>query len=146
MNLIRKINNLQKIVQVNSYRHWCTSTKHFWKRRPILLIICLIFPGTFALISSMVRAKWRHISMGFGGMDPPEHFWNLVLGNGISCILRKFWAKSKGLKSHLALHILTEIYLFIKIKAAVGKQAISIQTIASNAIVKMFWRTQKLYC
>ena len=57
-----------------------------------------------------------------------------------------FWAKSKGLKSHLAIHILTQIYFFIKIKAAVGKQAISLQTIASNAIVKIFWRTRKLDC
>ena len=39
----------------------------------------------------------------------------------------------------LVIHILTQIYFFI-IKAAVGKQEISIQTIASNAIVKIFWR------
>ena len=37
-----------------------------------------------------------------------------------------------------SIHILTQIYFFVKIKAAVGKQAISIQTIASNEILKIF--------
>ena len=43
----------------------------------------------------------------------------------------------------LVIHILTQLYFFIKIKAAVGKQGISNaykQTIASNVKVKIYWR------
>ena len=50
-----------------------------------------------------------------------------------------FEQKSKGLKSHLVIYILTQIYFFIKIKAEVGKQAISIEIIV---IVKIFLRPQ----
>ena len=81
-----------------------------------------------------------NIFLGGGGRScPPGKFSKFGFWN-----FWHFWAKSKGLKSHLAIHILTQIYFFIKIKAAVGKQAISLQTIASNAIVNIFWRTRKL--
>ena len=88
-------------------------------------------------LSKNIRPKSRHISGGgVRGMPPRKIFKIWFSKNGISCILRTLF--SKGLKSHLAIHILTQIYFFIKIKAAAGKQAIRIQTIASNAIVKIF--------
>ena len=55
-----------------------------------------------------VRPKWRHISRGC--MSPRTFFKFGSRKWAFPTFWGHFWAKSKGLKSHLAIHILTQIY------------------------------------